>query len=329
MPPATGLSVFKRWVGSRCGRGWSLPRRSWPFAPQVPPRRRSSSGVSPSAPLTNEQVTFVHLRRRRPTPQTWDFDGDRLLRRRQRARQPSGPSGRPAATGSRLHQRGVQQRHRPRERFTVQNRPPAAAITYAPLAPNSGDSVALASISADPDGPLVARTGISTATGSSMTLGADRIGLLRRRGQPSRRAARDGSRWSRDVTGVTIAVQEPPVHALNPFPVVRIVGSFGTPGIRIEQLVITAPDGARIEIQLPRPRLSVQEAGPQGAAADGARAPFRAADPAPGRSRAGVGRRGPVRSGSTRRLRIRKGKRPTRVDRCLMPGSKQPTRCPS
>ena len=41
--------------------------------------------------------------------------------------------------------------------IVVRNRPPTAAMTYAPLAPMSGDSIALASISADSDGPLVAQ----------------------------------------------------------------------------------------------------------------------------------------------------------------------------
>jgi hypothetical protein len=193
----------------------------------------------------------------------------------------------------------------------------------------SGDTVTLASTSADPDGPLVSQDwdldgdgGFDDWSGPTASVtfsaaGNHQIGL--------RVTDRDGAA---SATAVTIGVREPPVRALSPFPVVRIVGSFGTPGIRIEQLVITAPDGARIEIRCrgrgcPFKKL-VRKARPQTVRVRRfARRILR-----PGAVvQVWVTRPGEI--GKYTRLRIRRGHRPTRVDRCLMPGSKRPARCPS
>ena len=107
----------------------------------------------------------------------------------------------------------------------MQNRPPAAAITYAPLSPMSGDSVTLASTSADPDGPLVSQDwdldgdgefddwSGPTASVTFSAAGNHQIGL--------RVTDRDGAA---SATAVTIAVREPPVHALSPS---RWCGSWG------------------------------------------------------------------------------------------------------
>jgi hypothetical protein len=127
---------------------------------------------------------------------------------------------------------------------------------------------------------------------------------------------------------VAIPVRARPPEAISPFPVVRIVGSFGSLGIRIEQLVITAPKGARVEIRCrgrgcPFKRL-IRKARPQTVRVR--RFGRRVLRPG---AVVQVWVTMPGEIGKYTRLRIRKGKRPTRVDRCLMPGSKRPTRCSS
>ena len=249
MPPATRVIVLKRRVWVALRPGFVAAAMLLALAPQgAPAAPLDLFSFSPAAPFTSEQVTFVSTYTSATASQTWDLDGDRLC---DDATGPTAkwsfwPAGSYAVTL--CISDGTEQRHL-HARFTVQNRPPAAAITYAPLSPRSGDSVTLASTSADPDGPLVAQDwdldgdgefddwSGPTASVTFSAAGNHQIGLLV--------TDRDGAAGA---TAVTIAVQEPPVHALSPFPVVRIVGSFGTPGIRIEQLVITAPDGARIEI---------------------------------------------------------------------------------
>jgi PKD repeat protein len=321
--------VLKRRVWVALRPGFVAAAALLALAPQgAPAAPLASFSFSPAAPLTGEQVMFVSTSTGATAPQQWDLDGDRLC---DDATGPTAtwsfwPAGAYAVT---LCISDGNDTATVTRRFMVQNRPPAAAITYAPLSPMSGDSVTLASTSADPDGPLVSqewdldgdgafddRSG-PTASVTFSAAGDHQIGL--------RVTDRDGAA---SATAVTIAVQEPPVHALSPFPVVRIVGSFGAPGIRIEQLVITAPSGARVEIECrgrgcPFKKL-VRTARRQTVRVR--RFARRILRPG-GVVQVWVTRPGEI--GKYTRLRIRKGKRPTRVDRCLMPGSTRPARCPS
>jgi PKD repeat protein len=288
----------------------------------------ASFSFSPVAPFTNEQVTFVSTSSGVIAPQRWDLDGDRVCDdatgpTAQRAFWPSGPYAVTLCVNDGTDEATVTRR------FTVLNRPPAASITFAPLVPLSGDSVALASTSADPDGPLISQDwdldadgGFDDAQGPTASVsftaaGSHPVGLLV--------TDRDGAA---SAVTVAIPVRARPPEANSPFPVVRIVGSFGSLGIRIEQLVITAPKGARVEIRCrgrgcPFKRL-IRKARPQTVRVRR----FGRRVLRPGAVvQVWVTRPGEI--GKYTRLRIRKGKRPTRVDRCLMPGSKRPTRCSS
>jgi hypothetical protein len=329
MPPATGIRVFKQRVAVALRPGLVAAVVFLALAPQgagaVPV---ASFSFSPAAPLTSEQVTFVSTSSGATTPQKWDLDGDRLCDdatgpTAQRAFWPSGAYSVTLCISDGTDDATVTRR------FTVQNRPPAAAISYAPLAPLSGDSITLASTSADPDGPIVSQDWDldgdgafddaqgPTASASFSAAGGHPVALLV--------TDRDGAAG---VATVMIPVRARPPDAISPFPLVRIVGSFGARGIRIEQLVITAPDGARVEIRC-----------------RGRGCPFKKLIRAPKPQTVRVRRfaRRTLRPGAvvqvwvTRpgeigkytRLRIRKGKRPTRVDRCLMPGSRKPAPCSS
>ena len=263
-------------------------------------------------------------------PEKWDLDGDRLCDDAHRADAPAGRSGPPAATRSRCASATGPTTRPSTRRFTVQNRPPAAAISYAPLAPLSGDSITLASTSADPDGPIVAQDWDldgdgafddaqgPTASVSFAAAGSHPVGLLV--------TDRDGAA---NVAAVAIAVRERPPDVDQPVP-----GGADRRELRgaRDQDRPTRRHGAGRRAgrdPLSRRRMSLQEADPQ--AAD--RRPCGCAvSPGGSCGRAPscrYGSRRPGEIGKYTRLRIRKGKRPTRVDRCLMPGSKQPTPCPS
>ena len=296
------------------------------LVPQV--ARAALIGASPSTPLTNEQVTFTSTVVD-ASAQSWDFDGDG------RYDDGSGPIAHWAFPTSGSYTVRLFGTNAAGESFvvtrpiTVLNRPPSAAFTYAPHAPMSDDSIALTSIAADADGPIVTQSwdldgdgAFDDAQGpiasvSFAEAGSYAIGLLV--------TDRDGATHA---AAVRIAVRARPPDPINPFPVVRIVGSFGVPGIRIEQLVITAPDGARVEIQCrgrgcPFKKL-VRKPRPQTVRVRRfARRILR-----PG-SVVQVWITRPGEIGKYTRLRIRKGHSPTRVDRCLMPGSMHPARCPS
>jgi PKD repeat protein len=283
--------------------------------------------VSPPAPLTNEQVTFASTVTG-VSDQSWDLDGDG------RCDDHAGPLAQrsfPIAgtyTVRLCISNGIDEAVQAAHVVIVRNRPPAAAFTYSPFDPLSGDSVTLASTSADPDGPLVSQewdldgdgafddaqgpiASVSFASGGEHLVG---LRVTDREGAAS-------------AAAVAIAVRERPPAPISPFPVVRIAGSFSRFGIRIEQLLVTAPDGARVEIRCrgrgcPFRRL-IREAKQTVRVRRFARRILR-----PGAVvQVWVTRAGEI--GKYTRFRIRRGKRPTRVDRCLMPGAKRPTRCPS
>ena len=328
MPPATRWTVFKRRVRVALRPAFAAAVLGCALAPQAAPAAPLASFVfSPTAPFSSEPVEFTSTSSGATLPERWDLDGDRLC---DDATGPAAtrsfwPPGTYAVT---LCISDGTDDATVTRRFVVQNRPPAAAITYSPIAPESGDTIVLTSTSADPDGPLVAQAwdldgdgAFDDARGPAATVsftapGTHTVGLLV---------------VDRDQAGaaavVDIPVRARPPESISPFPVVRIVGSFGRPGIRIEQLVVNAPRGARVEIRC-----------------RGRGCPFRRMirKPRPQTVRVRRFARRILRPGSvvqvwvTRpgeigkytRLRIRSGKRPVRVDRCLMPGSRRPARCP-
>jgi hypothetical protein len=328
MPLATRVIVVKQRVRAALRSAFAAAILICALAPQAAPAAPLASFVfSPAAPFTSDPVEFTSTSSGAMLPERWDLDGDRLC---DDATGPTAvrsfwPPGTYAVT---LCISDGTDDATVTRRFVVQNRPPAAAINYSPAAPASGDSIVLTSTSADPDGPLVAQAwdldgdgAFDDARGPAASVsftapGVHTVGLLV---------------VDRDQAGAA-AVVDIPVHArapeaISPFPLVRIVGSFGKPGIRIEQLVVNAPDGARVEIRCrgrgcPFRRL-VRRTRPQTVRVRRfARRILR-----PGAVvQVWVTRPGEI--GKYTRLRIRSGKRPVRVDRCLMPGSRRPVRCP-
>jgi PKD repeat protein len=329
MPPATRIKVFKQRVAVALRPAFVAAAALLALAPQtagaVPV---ASFTFSPAAPFTNEPVTFVSTSSGATTAPRWDLDGDRLCDdatgpSASRSFWPSGPYAVTLCVSDGTDDATVTRR------FTVQNRPPAAAIAFAPLFPLSGDSITLASTSADPDGPIVSLDWDLDGDGAfddwqgptaSVVFadpGGHRIGLLA--------TDRDGAA---NATAVEITVRERPPLSISPFPVVRIVGSFGERGIRVAQLVVTAPEGARVEIRC-----------------RGRGCPFRKLVRKPGTQTVRVRRFArrvlrpgavvqvwvtrPGEIGKYTRFRIRKGRQPTRVDRCLAPGSMRPAPCGS
>jgi PKD domain len=287
----------------------------------------ASFSFSPAAPFTGEPVEFVSTSSGVTAPQKWDLDGDRVC---DDATGPTAvrsfwPAGVYAVTLCVTD--GIDDATVTR-RFTVQNRAPAAGIVYAPHAPMSGDTISLASTSADPDGPLVSLDWDLDADGqfddahgatASVTFGAPgvhTVGLL----------VTDRDRAA-GAAVVDIPVRERPPESISPFPLVRVAGSFGEEGIRIDQLIVTAPEGARVEIRCrgrgcPFKKL-VREAGSETVRVRR----FKRRLLRPGAVvQVWITRPGEI--GKYTRFRIRKGKRPTRVDRCLLPGSMRPAPCP-
>ncbi len=213
---------------------------------------------------------------------------------------------------------------------TVHNRPPVAAFTYAPGAPLPGAQIVLTSFSADPDGPLVRQAwdldgdgAFDDGQGPSASVSFPEPGDYTVKLQV---VDRDGAAH---VAQTTIGVQAPVAQFLRPFPVVRVIGAVGERGTRIREILLTVPTGSRV-------RIVCHGGGCPGAGAKrGAVAArtlhirrFARRLLRPGTVvRISVTKPGTI--GKYMRLRIRRGRSPSRIDRCLLFPATQPVRCPA
>ena len=115
-----------------------------------------------------------------------------------------------------------------------------------------------------------------------------------------------------------------PPRMMSPAPVVRIRGHLTPSGARITLLTVRAPRGARIVVRCSGRRCPARR---WARTASLMRVPrFEQSFPAGTRLVISVTKRG--RIGKHTAIAIRRGKAPTRLDRCLMPGSRRPVRCP-
>jgi hypothetical protein len=287
---------------------------------------------SPTAPLTNEVVTFTS-RVTGVVDQTWAFDADGVCND---ATGPTAQHSWPLAGSPsvRLCVTDGSSHWYYDTRVVIKNRPPVASFTYAPHAPLAGERIALTSISADPDGPIAAQAwdldGDGTfddGTGPTAEWSFPVAGQF-----PVRLAVTDTS-GETTIAGATVPVLEPPPDPISPFPLVRMLAAVGQRGTKVRELLVRAPKGARIRISCrgggcPR-RSFVIKAGLQAHATRIIRIHrFGRHTLRPGAAiEIRVTKRGDI--GKFTRFRIRAGKPPRRVDRCILPGSKRPVQCPS
>jgi hypothetical protein len=115
---------------------------------------------------------------------------------------------------------------------------------------------------------------------------------------------------------------------MRPFPVVRIRGWLSRRGAMVQRLTVSAPRGAQITIRClgrrcPRSRWARTTRTTRITRAKAFEGYLRAGT----RLEVRVTRAG--RIGKHTLIRIRHGKPPTRTDRCLYPGSKEPRECPA
>jgi hypothetical protein len=287
---------------------------------------------SPEAPLTNELVTFTSTVEG-AVSQQWALDPDGVCNDGEGA---TVQRSFPLAGGYwiRLCVSDGNTTWSNTQRVTIHNRPPGAAFMYGPTAPLTGDAIAFTSISADPDGPIVSHAwdldddgafddgSGPTAAWAFTTPGSHPVRLLV--------ADRDGATA---VAAVPIVVAERPPEAISPFPLVRVTAALSNRGTRIRELVVRAPPGATVRVRCRGRhcpfRPFARKTGGQVRAARTVRIHrLRRYLLRPGtRIEIRVTKRGEV--GKYTRFRIRKGKPPVRVDRCLEPGGVRPVRCPS
>ena len=244
------------------------------------------------------------------------------------------------------------------------NAPPSASFTNSPAMPRAGDAVTFSSTSSDSDGTIAryewaldADGVFDDGTGSNVSRafpagthtvrlrvtddrGAQAVATRRRdiaeppaSAPPAEDEACDpttpvGSEPS--AAPAPAAVSPPPPRWLEPFPTVRIRGRTTTTGVRLSLLAVRAPAGSVVKLRCSGrscPAKSVLARVRSRRATGNVR--FRRLER---RLRAGtvvrvfVTRRGVI--GKYTRFRIRRLALPVRTDRCLVPGSSKPVRCP-
>jgi PKD repeat protein len=223
--------------------------------------------------------------------------------------------------------------------------PPTASFTFSPGAPVAGQPVLFTSTSSDPDGSSLDQAwdlngdgefdngAGPTALRSFATAGSYVVGL--RVTDPDGKAAF----YSQTIpVGGVFGTSGGPggsaLRLLSPFPIVRIAGRIMKHGTRIRLLSVDAPRGAKVSVRCAgrgcpfAKQVRVADRGPAAWAARQVR--MRRLERL---LRPGVIVKVYVTSqtaiGKYTRFRIRGGKAPARVDRCLNPGSWRPVRCPS
>ncbi len=210
--------------------------------------------------------------------------------------------------------------------------PPEAAFSWFPSLPQAGELVTLVSSSRDSQSPITTfgwafstnapfENGGPLVTASFATPGAHVVRL--------RVISADGLS---SVATDTITVSEPHPPLMQPFPIVRILGSYGHFGAKIALLSVQAPTNATISVRCKGHGCPVKSARRTASAnGEGANAvSFRRFER---RLPAGVTLvvrvSAPGEIGKYTRFAIRRGKPPKRVDACLGPASPAPIACPT
>lgn len=321
----------------------------------------ASFTYDPPSPGTGQRVTFTSTS---SDPEQaldswrWDFDDDGAFD------DASGESAARSFSRPGNHRVGLRVTdrhggsHEEYRTIPIGNRPPSASFGHSPDPPLAGDSISFYSTSTDPDGPIVEQTwdldgdgafddaAGPTATQAFAAAGTYTVGLrvvdddgvaafaVQRLDVLPRPVAPGAP--GQGALGAAGTPASPSLRLLNPFPLVRIVGTVTRRGVRLRRLLVDAPPGAEVVVRCRgrrcpfrrRTRIASSPSGsPQVSVARIIR--FRRLE----RRLLRVGVRIKVmvtRSdaiGKYTFFRIRRGRSPLRVDRCIVPGVRDPVRC--
>lgn len=212
--------------------------------------------------------------------------------------------------------------------------PPTAAFQWFPAHPITGETVSLVSISTDTASPIA---GFAWALTASEPFAAGTPVLKLSFPKPGSYAIRlrvtNTAGLSSTATG-TILVSAPPVTVMQPFPVVRILGSDNSRGTKIALLTVAAPLGATVKVKCrgpgcPSSGVSVRTVSHVGSDRTGVIAfpRYQRLLRAGAALEISVAKAGEI--GKYTRFSVRRGKLPTRVDECLSAAGTSPIVCPT
>jgi len=213
---------------------------------------------------------------------------------------------------------------------------PRAAFVWTPLFPHIGEPITLTSTSTEPGGRITryawdfhdngtfgAFEEGGPVAGASFATPAPHVIRLRV-------TDRDGLSSIAAET-IRMTAPAPSVHIMDPFPIVRIRGRTFAKRVRIRQLAVKAPAGARIRVRC-RGRCPVRSASllsaPRAGRVKWVRVRrFERSFPAGAALEVRVSRNAEI--GAFTRFAVRRHKLPLRSDSCLDAGGSRPIACPS
>jgi hypothetical protein len=208
---------------------------------------------------------------------------------------------------------------------------PVAAFTWFPSSPRTREPVSLASSSTDASSPITAFAWDLTGSGVFAAGGQVMSTSFSTPGNHVVRLRVTAAGGLSSVATETIPVSAPTIPLMQPFPVVRIVSTDTASGIRLSLLRVTAPAGARVDVECKGRGCPARSESRMAAVGKVGVAPveFRRFERTLG---AGVileiriSKAGEI--GKFTSFQVRRRRLPLRVDACLGPSGVKPIACP-
>jgi plastocyanin len=305
----------------------------------------------PTAPVVGQAVTFNStstVTGYTIQSQRWDLDGNGTFGDQVGA----SVQGSFASPGNHtvalqvvtVDKHGAVQNHEHAEVLNVQpspNRSPVASFAYYPAAPTPGQTVNFYSTATDPDSAVASQSwdldgngiyGDASGPSASRTFGSPGAYVVGLQVKDTDGAVAFISQTVTVQRSSAAALLDGSLRELFPFPVVRLTGTIQEFGIRVRRLTVSAPRGARTEVRCSGddcPFAKRRYTHRSAVAANVWR--LRRLD---GRFlRVGIRLQVFVMRAKTigryTRFKIRRGRPPQRVDRCLASLSRKPIACPA
>jgi PKD repeat protein len=282
---------------------------------------QASFEFAPPQPLTGDSVTFTSTSG--PGTVTWDLDADSVC---------DDASGTPITqvfptAGSYRIKICLSDGSDASRLVVVGNRPPVPTFDWAPKPPVARELVTLTSTSVDPDGPIVAQVwdldgdgAFDDATGETAKSFWRRAGTYPVSLQVT---DRDGATA---VATLSVVVEKRPPRVFSESQLIRFLAAPTTTGAHLTQVSVTAPKGANVGIRC-----------------KGGNCPYKRKRFTSKGKRVFLRKLGRIYAAGTvielrvtrsetigkfTRVRIRAGREPARLDRCLRPGRpEKPIKC--
>jgi hypothetical protein len=213
--------------------------------------------------------------------------------------------------------------------------PPSASFTWFPLAPRTGENVAIVSSSTDLASPI---TGFAWSLAGSGAFQAGKPLVTTSFTTPGNHVVRlrvTAASGASSIATETIPVSSVPLVLMQPFPIVRIAGSETSSGVTLRLLSAQAPAGSRITVTCSghgcpaksESRLAVSSSKKKGGAVVVEFRRFERGLKAGVVLEIRISKPGMI--GKFTRFTVRHGKLPERGDACLAPSAVKPIVCPS